>query len=186
MTQTTIRQQVRRSFSGMTHVAAARLAVGLSELEVMGCRGLVLEGAWRGRRFVIESARKPIEKLAEFSFDDDALTMTLPSDAEPASIVRECRRFGGRVERTFRDHVLGSFDFVIREGERAVHLVHQYHHIALCGCDGPWPNDPSDPMDVIAGAPCERCRNVSLTKPVHRARYHPLAVAPLKRRAPRP
>lgn len=162
----------RRPFSSMTNLAASRLAVGLAKLASMGCRGLVLQGAWLRRRFVIESGHEPDKLVSEVDFDVENLSMSLPLGCDAETIVRECRRFGGHVERSFRDKFAGQFDHAVAVGGGEFHLVHRFHHVALCGFSGPWATQ--GPGSIDDTEVCDRCQSVAVTKPVHRARYHPL------------
>ena len=171
----TIPTKPGRAFSGMSEAAASRLAVGMAKLTDVGLAGLSLVGAWRGRRFVIETMRAVYENVVGPTHDLDDPALTLPIRCTAETIRRECRRFGGRVERACRDRSQGTFDRVKSSVDEKTHIVHAHHHVALCSHRGPWSDSPPDPTD---DEDCPRCRGISATKPAHRARYHPLTKQP--------
>ena len=104
----------------------------------------------------------------EITYVTEKFTLTLPIGAEKETIVRESRRFGGRVERQQGDRNK-HFDFVNGENE-TVHMVHAFHHVALCGFKGPWGSSFTNPS---GGEGCLRCLDVASTKPAYRARWPP-------------
>lgn len=165
------------AFSAMGEVKASRFATGLRKLADMGPHGVVLSGAWCNRRFVIVGGRPSYEPVAGPSFDFAALTLTLPVPCDADAIVRECRRFGGQVERAFRDRHRGEFEVVSSSSGGPRHIVHRYHHVALCGSKGPWLGDSSHVFLDGGVVDCDACRTISCTKPVYAARFHPLTSA---------
>ena len=165
----------RLAFSSMSKRKASALAVRLGQLADEGVCGLVLLGAWRNRRFVIDGGRAAGERVRTLSFDAVALTLTLPTDADADAIVCECRRFGGQVERAFRERHRGEFEMVCASEGGPRHIVHRYHHVALCGCRGPWPDHSSPAPFENDGDECAECRTISRTKPSHATRFHPLS-----------
>ena len=159
----------RRAFSAMTTDRAAKLAKGFALAATASVSGIEFVGAWQARRFVIENLIAIYANGNEVTYDTEAGTLTLPIGADANTIVTECRRFGGRVERIQRDRN-NHFVLVATIENETVHIVHAFHHVALCGSRGPWPSSFS--MNN-AGEECVRCRMVASTKPAHRARWHP-------------
>lgn len=170
-----------RTFSAVTIVVVTRVLGIMSKLAELDVPGIVLVGAWRSRQFVIKRGQAAQAPVSGAIADMKALTITLPIDISAEAFARACRSFGGKVEREFRERNLGQFDFVRSRDGGPPHLVHRFHHVALCGCSGPWP-DGSMSLDDFEGDVCSRCQHMSTTKPLHKARYHPMVQA----KSPRP
>jgi hypothetical protein len=163
------------AFSSMSKRKASALASRLRQLADMDACGLVLLGGWRNRRFVIVAGRAAGEHVGILSCDVVALTLTLPTEADADAIVRQFRQFGGQVERAFRERCRGEFETVPASEGGPRHIVHRYHHVALCGCRGPWPDHSSPALFESDGDECAECRAISRTKPSHATRFHPLS-----------
>lgn len=167
-----LRARNGRAFSAMSVPAATRLAAGLvraSELGVTG--GLQLIGSWRNRRFVVSAMQPVYGHLTAAPLEDlESLSLTLPLGADASTIARETRRFGARVERLVRDQC-NHFEVVPSLGDTESHVVHAYHHVALCGHRGPWPE--ASEAGGTDRERCQLCHDISATAPNHRARYHP-------------
>ena len=148
---------------------ATKLAVGFAQAATAGVSCVQFVGAWQARRFVIENLVAIYGSVNELIFDTEAMTLTLPIGADADTIVSECRRFGGRIERIKRDRN-NRFELVASIENETLHLIHAFHHVALCGSRGPWP--PSFSISN-GGEECARCQMVAATKPEHRARWHP-------------
>ena len=159
----------RRAFSSMSVERATKLAKGFALAATASVSGIEFVGAWQARRFVIENLIAIYANVNEVTFDTEAMTLTLPIGADANTIVSECRRFGGRVERIQRDRN-NRFELVATIENDTLHLIHAFHHISLCGSRGPWQSSISR---TIGGQECVRCRMVASTKPAHRARWHP-------------
>ena len=153
----------------MTTDRAAKLAKGFALAATASVSGIEFVGAWQARRFVIENLIAIYGSVNEVTSDTEAGTLTLPIGADANTIVTECRRFGGRVERIQRDRN-NHFELVATIENETVHIVHAFHHVALCGSRGPWPSSFSMSN---GGDECVRCRSIAATKPEHRARWHP-------------
>ena len=153
----------------MTTDRAAKLAKGFAQAATAGVSCVQFVGAWQVRRFVIENLIAIYGRGNEVTSDTEAGTLTLPIGADANTIVSECRRFGGRVERIQRDRN-NRFELVATIENDTLHLIHAFHHIALCGSRGPWQSSISR---TIGGQECVRCRMVASMKPAHRARWHP-------------
>ena len=147
----------------------AKLAKGFALAATASVSGIEFVGAWQARRFVIENLIAIYGSVNEVTSNTEAGTLTLPIGADANTIVTECRRFGGRVERIQRDRN-NHFELVATTENETVHIVHAFHHVALCGSRGPWPASFSMSN---GGDECVRCRMVASTKPAHRARWHP-------------
>ena len=148
---------------------ATKLVVGFAQAATAGVSCVQFVGAWQARRFVIENLVAIYGSVNEVTSDTEAGTLTLPIGADANTIVTECRRFGGRVERIQRDRN-NRFELVANTENETVQIVHAFHHVALCGSRGPWYSSFSMSN---GGDECVRCRKVALTKPEHRARWHP-------------
>lgn len=151
-------------FSAVKKAGAERFTRTLRS-NTAGVESLRFRGAWRDRRFVIDSL-EPAASVTEPAHDLESLTLTLPLVVDPGYYVRECARFGAVVAAIFRkqkvfENVLGADGYG--------HVVHSFHHVALCGHKGPWGESKSE----FAGA-CTDCLKVATTRPNHRARMHPL------------
>lgn len=153
----------------MTTDRAAKLAKGFAQAATAGVSCVQFVGAWQVRRFVIENLIAIYGRGNEVTSDTEAGTLTLPIGADANTIVTECRRFGGRVERIQRDRN-NHFELVATNENETVHIVHAFHHVALCGSRGPWTSSFSMSN---AGEECVRCRSIAATKLEHRARWHP-------------
>ena len=161
--------RVHRAFSALATDRATKLAVGFAQAATAGVSGVQFVGAWQARRFVIKNLVAIYVSVNEVTFDTEAGTLTLPIGADANTIVTECRRFGGRVERIKRDRN-NHFELVATNENETVHIVHAFHHVALCGSRGPWTSSFSISN---GGDECVRCRKFAVTKPEHRARWHP-------------
>lgn len=125
-----------RAFSSLSVERAAKLAKGFALAATAGVSGIEFVGAWQARRFAIENLIAIYGSGNELTFDTEAGTLMLPIGADANTIVTECRRFGGRVERIQRDRN-NRFELVATVENETLHLIHAFHHIALCGSRGP-------------------------------------------------
>lgn len=153
-----------RPFSAWTKAAATRFSATLIRNRHL-FYSIRLIGEWRDRRFVVVNL-EPAPQVTEPVHDLDELTLTLPIVDDPGFYVRECARFGAVVASAFRKRK--NFDRVVGSDSK-IHLVHTFHHVALCQYKGPWPQfkSPSE-------GECGDCIRVASTPPTHRAPMHPL------------
>lgn len=151
-------------FSALKKTSAARFTRTLST-NTAGVESLRFLGQWVDRRFVIANL-EPADLVTEPIHDLEALSLTLPIVTDPAYYVRECSRFGAVIAAMFRKRK--SFENVVG-ADGYGHVVHAFHHVALCGHRGPWGETKSE----FAGA-CTDCQRVAATRPNFRARMHPL------------
>lgn len=165
----------KRAFSAVTLSSAKVLHRALGAAAASGSAGVIFQGAWVRRRLLIVGGRAA-QALPAHGCDPLALTITVPATSTPDDLMRQLRSFGGVVERVWRDSVKGHFDLVVSDSDAARHLVHQFHHVALCGHKAQrWLTD--DEVSGFAGEvkTCPQCTITAATKPNYRARWHPLA-----------
>ena len=155
---------MRRAFAAMTKAGSARFTNTLFTNRAL-VQSIRFVGAWHQRRFVVDSI-EPADLVCEAVHDLEGLTLTLPVVADPDFYVRACARFGAVVAAAFRKR--GGFENVVGSDAKG-HVVHAFHHVALCGFKGPW----SFSKSPFAGA-CVDCQRVASTPPKHRASMHPL------------
>ena len=155
---------MRRAFVAMTKAGSARFTNTLFANRAL-VQSIRFVGAWHQRRFVVDSI-EPADLVCEAVHDVEGLTLTLPVVADPDFYVRACARFGAVVAAAFRKR--GGFENVVGPDSKG-HVVHVFHHVALCGFKGPW----SVSKSPFAGA-CVDCQRVASTRPKHRAPMHPL------------
>ena len=151
-------------FSALKKTSAARFTRTLST-NTAGVESLRFLGQWVDRRFVIANL-EPADLVTEAHHDLETLSLTLPIVADPAYYVRECSRFGAIVASIFRKRKV--FENAVG-ADGYGHVVHAFHHVALCQYRGPW----NESKAQFAGA-CVACRQVAATPPNYRARMHPL------------
>jgi hypothetical protein len=163
----------RRPFTGITSASAISLAARAASHQF----GLILEGVWDRRRFVVDRVCDGSSLVSYPACDIARRTLALPMKATEHTIARECQSFGARVERWFRDHHRGQFDLECGADWRGPgglrHLVHRYHHVALCQYRGPWAERPLEPEISSELQMCPVCCHVAREPPAYRARYHP-------------
>jgi hypothetical protein len=168
----------RRPFTALTVTSAGWLSVLLRSSRM----GLVIDGAWYRRRFVICAVRESSSCVSGVTHDIKGLALAVPVSASLDSIARECQRFGARVERILREQHRFEFDLEPGADERGPgalrHIVHRYHHIALCQYRGPWPERLLEPEFASELETCPDCSWISREQPTYRARYHPLCLKP--------
>lgn len=165
----------KHAFSAVTPASAAVLHRALAAASAAGDAGVIFQGAWVRRRLVIVGGRAA-HALPPHACNPLALTITIPTTSTPDDLMRQLRSFGGAVERVWRDSARGRFDLVVSDSDAARHLVHQFHHVALCGHRPQrWLTD--DEVSGFAGElqTCPKCTITAATKPTYRARWHPLA-----------
>jgi hypothetical protein len=156
------------AFSALTKTGAEGFArVLLQNPDVFPA--ITLHGEWQKRRLVIRTLSQS-PPVAGAVPDYEALTLTLPLVEDPEYYVHECARFGAAAASRYRAREAGRFESEIGIDGRA-HLVHAFHHVALCGYRK-WPLHDS----VVSSPRCEHCAAVAATMPKHRARFHPLLV----------
>ena len=153
-----------RPFSALTKVGAAAFTRTLSS-NTAGVKSLRFRGEWQDRRFVI-AGLEPAAIVTAPLHDIENMTLTLPVVTDPTYYVRECARFGAIVASIFRKRKV--FENAVG-ADGYGHVVHAFHHVALCQYRGPW-NESKAPF---AGA-CVACQQVAATPPNYRARMHPL------------
>ena len=157
-----------RQFTSMSKAAAKRFVARMPQADLLGVLAICLHGDWQNRRFVINSVTASDRTVNEATFDIDGLTLTVPLSVNEAEFSSASRSFGAKIERIFRDRH-DQFEHVTG-GDGEVHIVHAYHHVALCGYSGPFPDPPAAmPTD------CSGCADVGASRPAHRVRYHPAA-----------
>lgn len=157
-----------KAFDAMTAKGATKIAALLQELPPR-IGGFVFHGAWMGRRFVIRDITPADAPVASVSKDFATGTLTLSREVLSVAddTVREMRSFGASMTRRTQ-----TGDFEVATGfDGETHLVAVGHHIALCGHRGPWPTGSHPVTDAVT---CPKCEAISQTKPIHRARLHPL------------
>lgn len=153
-----------RPFSALTKAGSTRFTGTLFTNRAL-TPSIRFVGAWRDRRFVIVNL-EPADPVVAAHHDLEGLTLTLPVVADADYYVRECARFGAVVAAAFRKR--GEFENIVGSDSKG-HIVHAFHHVALCGFKGPWSISKSS----FAGA-CADCQRVASTPPAHRALMHPL------------
>ena len=159
------------TFSGMSERQASKLLTAFKVAAELQQQHLVLQGAWRSRRFAIVGGRPSPAPIPRHPANPLQLTLALPIGIDASSFISRCRSFGATVERLWRDSAR-SFDHVVSYEDGQSHIVPAYHHIALCGHKPlRWLLDSEVPLAVEVG-PCPKCATVSATKPVHLARWH--------------
>lgn len=151
-------------FSAVKKVGAERFTRALCS-NTAGVTSLCFRGQWQDRRFVIVNL-EPADLVTEPIHDLENLSLTLPVVTDPSFYVRECARFGAVVAAMFRSRKV--FENAIG-ADGYGHVVHAFHHVALCGHKGQW----CESKPEFAGA-CLDCQKVASTRPNHRARMHPL------------
>lgn len=173
----------RRVFSAFSEISYSKLKRGFDAAKSIGIETLIFVGAWTPqRRFAIDDIKLSKYSVTEPVSNPINFTLAIPLHAPEKDVIAACRSFGGQVERLCRDTARGQFDRVVSADDGAVHLVHKYHHVSLCGHNsGGWlggvdslaKNHPG--VDTACVFECSACVVVSITKPAHRARYHPLS-----------
>ena len=158
--------RMARSFTGMSKAAARRFVARMPQANELGVLAICLHGAWRNRRFVINAVTASDRIVDEAIFDLDGLTLTVPLSVNEADFSSATRSFGAKIERIFRDRH-DEFERVTG-GDGEIHIVHAYHHVALCGYSGSFPDLPITMPDDCVG-----CGDVGASRPAHRVRYHP-------------
>lgn len=136
-----------------------------------GVNAFTFHGVWQGRRFLLQTITVPklIPTISVTKdLDNGTLTLTKECLSDPSSILSAMRSFGAAVAR----HRQRNGSFEIAEGfDRELHHVPAFHHVALCGHKGPWPDNVHEGIPVT----CPSCAKIAATKPQYRARYHPMA-----------
>jgi hypothetical protein len=161
-------------FAGVTAKSAGCWAALAASSRV----GIVLVGAWHRRRFVVGHVRRADGIVRSVSQDVHGLKLAIPASTPAAKIASACRSFGARVERAAHAEDVWAFELVCCDYGGPRHIVHRYHHVALCGETGPWPEVPLEPEIACEIEVCGLCDAVSKEKPPYRARYHPLSYEP--------
>lgn len=163
----------KRAFSATSLKSATILHRALPFARETGCAAVTFQGGWVNRRFVLLGgcARR---ELPPHPRNPLALTLTVPVTLDPTALMNALRSFGASVERLWRDNEQGRFDLVDSEDDGHRHMVHRYHHIALCGHKPDrWLSD--DEVESFASEiqACPACATAAAEQPVHRARWHP-------------
>lgn len=150
----------RLPFAALTLAKATKLAKGVPGAQ----HGYRMQGDWQHRRFVIDGLTLAPDVVLRPVANMDSLTLDLPLNLRAAEYINECRRFGMSVESAFRRNryfeTAGDIDGVM-------HIVHSFHHVAVCGFKGPW----SD-CSHYTPPTCQTCLLESEILPQYRARYH--------------
>ena len=157
-----------RPFTSMSKAAAKRFVARMPQADHLGVLAICLHGDWRNRRFVINRVTASDRTVDEAIFDIDGLTLTVPLIVNETDFSSATRSFGAKIERIFRDRH-DEFEHVTG-GDGEMHIVHAFHHVALCGYNGPFPDLP-----VESPTDCVGCVDVGASRPAHRVRYHPAA-----------
>jgi len=150
------------AFVGMPLTLGRKLASRLPE----SANGIRLHGAWLQRRFVIVRYSHPPTRVEQPLAHIDADELDLPTGLAPERFVAEARSFGMRIEALRRR--IKTFE-IEEDVDGVSHIVHAFHHIAVCGFRGPWPHGPA----VVSTPTCQTCLIASAIRPVFRARFHP-------------
>ena len=156
-----------KSYSSVTAIAGDQFVARMQQAKVLQLPGICLCGSWRNRRFEVAEFKPANTIITSPVFDVQGLHLLVPVEISSTQFVSACRSFGAKVERAYRD----SHDYFERASDLSarIHVVHAYHHVALCQFKGPWPNTP----DTAEVRSCTRCSDRAKLTPAHRVRYHP-------------
>jgi hypothetical protein len=149
------------AFSSVKKGKAMSFCQRLNDNKGANFHSVVFRGCWKDRRFVIEKILISEDHVTEAVSNSKDLTLTLPIVDDWDYYLREFARFGASISALYRKQKL--FENV------GGHIIHAYHHVALCGARGPWAGVP-----LTLAVTCEMCANVANSVPKYRARYHPL------------
>lgn len=161
------------SFSAVTVKTATVLHRSLQAARQAGYAGVTFQGGWVARRFVMVGGRGERE-VPTHPRNPLALTAFVPVTTNPEELMKALRSFGATVERRWRDTNRGLFERVISMGDGHRHLVHRFHHVAVCEHKPTrWLSD--DGLGGMADKvqACTTCTIAATTKPLHAARWHP-------------
>lgn len=173
----------KRAFSRITKKTALHLLQGFAAAKTAGYPALRLFGTWSNRRFIIEKILVSEDDIFDPEMDFYSMTLRVSSSIDATSLASACTKFGAKVERLSRDAVAGVFDRDISYDDEKTHIVHRHHHVALCGHKPTkWVN--TSKAKDIANEDCLLCRSAAETRPLHRARYHPLSTTSLNKFVP--
>jgi hypothetical protein len=152
-------------FTSLTRVRAKVFAQRISAQTLVP--SFKIFGRWHCRRFIVDRIEAGKEVVFEPVPDYSTLALTVPVSDDPEYYINELKRFGATVESRARKE--RAFQFVTG-GDDQRHMIHSYHHIALCGHRGPWPESANPVADSVT---CIACAIKAISIPPYRARYHP-------------
>lgn len=163
----------RRAFSAITIKSATILHRALPFAREAGYAAVTFEGGWQRRRFILINGHGKRELPANPA-NPLALTLSVPVTLSPPELMTALRSFGASVERLWRANEQGHFDLVVSETDGHRHMVHRYHHIALCGHKSTnWLSDDEVGSFASEVQSCPKCTTAAATTPAYRARWHP-------------